>query len=240
MKINPKRLQLIEKRLPIIREKQSKGEHLRPGELAMYNNYKYPESKITYLSRAIPGQSKRMPTDVKDFITPNNFLVDNVLKSLKIEACSSLDEKVVKIQKWVVDNIKYTSDSAAQGFVEFWQFPFETLSLRTGDCEDGAILLASLMIGAGVPPFRVRVAGGLVKTHVKTAPQGGHGWCCYLREEDAKWIPIDWCYYPRTTKNLTKRKTLKEETNYIESWFSWNNMFSWGKSSFELDKRIKK
>lgn len=45
--------------------------------------------------------------------------------------------------------------------IDFWQLPAETLARKKGDCEDLAILLASLMIGTGISPYCVRtVIGG--------------------------------------------------------------------------------
>jgi hypothetical protein len=41
---------------------------------------------------------------------------------------------------WVAKNIKYKSDGA-----DYWQPPYETLALRTGDCEDFSMLLAAAL-----------------------------------------------------------------------------------------------
>lgn len=51
--------------------------------------------------------------------------------------------QVAEAYEWVRNNIAYKSD----GDVDYWQSAEETLELRTGDCEDQAILLASI-IGA--------------------------------------------------------------------------------------------
>jgi transglutaminase-like putative cysteine protease len=238
-----KRRPMVEKRIKMITEKREKGEAIPKNMLRFYYNNKYPYQKISYLSRSMPGIRKRMPTDVRDFITPRNYLVADILTKLKVRDSKkqmSSDDKAKIIQKWVIDNISYLSDADVQGYMEFWQFPFETISMKSGDCEDGAILMTSLLIGAGIEPWRVRIAGGLVKTHNATAPTGGHGWCCYLRESDNKWIPLDWCYYPEFENDISERKTLKEAEEYIETWFSWNNNFTWGRQTFDLKDRITK
>lgn len=43
--------------------------------------------------------------------------------------------------EWVVNNIKYVPETK-----DYWQLPHETLERKAGDCEDGAILLASMIL----------------------------------------------------------------------------------------------
>lgn len=54
------------------------------------------------------------------------------------------------IRNWVAINIDYMSDEERWGVSMYWQTPEETLSLRTGDCKDFAIILASLFRAYGV------------------------------------------------------------------------------------------
>jgi predicted transglutaminase-like cysteine proteinase len=231
-----------EQKLAAINEKIQNNVMLDNKQARYYYNTKYPKQDIVYNSRNIHGSDLKMRTDVRNFITPVNYLIRDLLKNeLNIKITDKdQDAKAEKIQKWVVDNIAYVYDSQSQGFVEFWQFPFETLALRTGDCEDGAILMASMLLAAGIPAWRVRVAGGGVKVNNPTAPMGGHGWCCYLRKSDNKWLPLDWCYWPVIDKPIENRKTLREDDNYIETWFSWNHKYSWGRKSFVLEERLRK
>ena len=62
-----------------------------------------------------------------------------------------------------------------------WQFPDETLAVKNGDCEDRALLIASLMIASGISSYNVRVALGRMKFtdrkgHTFT---GDHVWVMY-------------------------------------------------------------
>jgi predicted transglutaminase-like cysteine proteinase len=53
------------------------------------------------------------------------------------------------LRDWVGNNIQYRSDSEIHGERDYWQFPNETIQLRTGDCEDFSLLLCSLLRADG-------------------------------------------------------------------------------------------
>jgi hypothetical protein len=215
-------------------ERLKNGETLTDRELSIYYNHKYPRENVRYWGRGLPGKPNRIECDVSNFVTPDDNMVKDVIKELGIKIGSDdHDTKAELIQKWVVDNMRYVYDETQHGFTEFWQFTYETLQLGAGDCEDGAVLMASLLIAAGVPRWRVRVAGGLVKTGQPTAPTGGHGWCCYLRQSDQKWIVLDWCYLPDMAP-IAEKMVFKDNKNYIETWFSWNDKWTWGKQAFNF------
>jgi len=62
------------------------------------------------------------------------------------------------LREWVSMHVSYVSDQSTHGTSEYWQLPAETLELKTGDCEDFAILLCTLLRAYGVPPDQVYVA----------------------------------------------------------------------------------
>lgn len=64
------------------------------------------------------------------------------------------------LREWVAMNIYYKSDPEVHGVDEFFQLPAETLKLRSGDCEDFAFLLVSLLRAYGVPADQVYVGIG--------------------------------------------------------------------------------
>lgn len=82
----------------------------------------------------------------KLFITPEDSIVeqtlDNILKN-------PILPDWIEIRDWIANNIEYEYDDEAHGISEYWQLPRETLSLRTGDCEDFSILLCSLYRAVG-------------------------------------------------------------------------------------------
>ena len=78
---------------------------------------------------------------------------------------------------------------------EYWQFPEETLKLKTGDCEDQAILLCTLLRANGYSPEDVKVVFGL------TSSNAGHAWVELLYQGD--WIVFD----PTSDTNTYIEKT---------------------------------
>jgi len=107
----------------------------------------------------------------KLFITPN----DPVIKAKVKEILSSKpfwisDWKALR--DWVGNNIEYEYDSVSHGYKEYWQLPRETLMRGKGDCEDQAILLASMLRACGYGADEVYVVCGIV-------PDGGHAWVSF-------------------------------------------------------------
>ncbi len=62
-----------------------------------------------------------------------------------------------------------------------------------GDCEDGAFLIMSLGLNAGVDPAKLRMYGGFVDAG-QGAASGSHGWVAYRRESGNEWVAVPICY----------------------------------------------
>ena len=85
----------------------------------------------------------------------------------------------------ISSQIKYLQEMKKDNrVVDNWQSPEETEMMKKGDCEDGAILIANMMLMSGVPYWRIRLNAGDVQG-------GGHAWVTYLRESDNQWIILD-------------------------------------------------
>lgn len=94
-------------------------------------------------------------------ITPEDLAVKNKVEEITQGWSDPTDwaeywNEVKMMYDWVVDNIEYRYDSLyptlpedptqpVTQFDEMWQFPNQTLDLRKGDCDDMAILLASMI-----------------------------------------------------------------------------------------------
>ena len=191
----------------------------------------YPSQRITYDGRHIKskGKDRIINIDVRNFIMINDSRIKNFVKvsgALKVKSC---DDKALKVQQAVCKYLTYVYDEKNEGYTEFWQFPFETLALRYGDCEDGAILMCSAMIMAGIPANRVRVCAGFVKAGDPHAPDGGHAYVTYMRNKDYMLTPLDWCYYPDPHIPIQKKLPLCRNDKYKKMWFSFNHTGSWAK-----------
>lgn len=97
--------------------------------------------------------------DTQQFITPGDEKVS--VKALEIAGTFSEDNHEMwndyhRLYQWVVNNIKYSYDSYVpilpqipSGTLtwsrDYWRTPAETLQDKTGDCEDMAVLLTSLL-----------------------------------------------------------------------------------------------
>jgi predicted transglutaminase-like cysteine proteinase len=140
-----------------------------------------------------------------------------------VNTSDSDDEKMEKIQKWVVRNIEYMTDEEQYGYNEIWVPPTMLLNTMKGDCEDQAFLIMSLALNSGVDPNRLRFYGGVVKAG-EGAATGGHGWVAYKREHDDAWVTVDATYYP-DLRPMDLRPKMKDDTRYIDDYF----MFEVGK-----------
>jgi hypothetical protein len=210
-------------------------------ELENYWDNKRQKNVVAYKGRAIPkrkndggiGLQEKVQIDVRTMVTPNDAIIQRVLSKHGIVGRFP-DETMWNIQRWVVGNISYLGDDVKNYTMEYWQFPFETLADKTGDCEDGAILIASLAINAGIPSYRVRVVAGNVQPS-PTAPQGGHAYASYLRESDNQWVIIDWCYFQDSNTQIDKKMLQKTNPYYKNVWFSFNDKYSWSNREILFD-----
>jgi len=168
-------------------------------------------------------QAKYPEEEVYPLYPLNHFYLqypDQQLRDLAasiVDPGDSSDEKVRKIVSWVLRNIRYREDITNYGYEEFWAPPGFTLRKGSGDCEDGAFLIHSLLLNAGVPPERLRTYGGEVKAG-DGAQSGGHGWTVYRRESDNEWVVIDFSYFPEDIPTWA-RESMKTDRKYIDDYF---------------------
>jgi len=95
----------------------------------------------------------------RSFITPDDQDVVE-LKNKILKDKPVLTVNWMALRDWVGNNIQYRSDSEIHGERDYWQFPNETIQLRTGDCEDFSLLLCSLLRADGLSPDSVYVIVG--------------------------------------------------------------------------------
>ena len=183
-------------------------------------NNKFPKRPITY--NAQYGR----PRDPRTFIFSRSHILESIVNSYRLNKGDD-NQKILNCLLFVQKFIQYKGDKELKGQMEFLQNPEDTLTLQKGDCEDGAILIKSLSLIAGVPDWKVRVCAG----HVKG---GGHAYCTYVRDNDTQCI-MDWCYWPNQLP-VNKRPKLQDEKNYYEVWFSFNAEYTFAPRQITYSK----
>lgn len=212
-------------------------------QLRDYWNNKWEKKSVIYTSRTLPKRTTEISTDVRSFICANDDIVKELIEKYDLKK-KTYNETAHACQKFVVDFLTYTDDETNDGAEEFWQFPCETIASRLGDCEDGAILMASLMINAGIPNWRVKVAAGTVQPQ-PTAPLGGHAYCIYLADradETKEWEIHDWCYFEDSAVPTGKKYLAKDggyKGVYKDIWFTFNNQYAWSNEISKVEGRVK-
>ena len=212
-----------------------------------YWNSKWVTAPIIYTGRALRGESynKQIDVDVKAFIKKNDAILWHVLTQLNLRK-DTPNDTALGIQNFVCNFLTYKYDDIASECPEFWLFPFEAVQSEIGDCEDGAILIASLLINAGIPSWRVKVCAAQVMADPIFAPSdtelGGHAYCIYLAdrpesERKLEWVILDWCYLQDPEIPIKEKPLARNggtEGAYREVWFTFNDLNSWAQSSFEV------
>jgi len=201
-----------------------------------YWENKHPAIRQLYAGRPLPnGVSYNI--DIRHFIWADDYVLKDLIAKENLKDDNN-DITANNMQKYVVQNLQYVSDEKL-GRSEYWLFPGETLYMHRGDCEDGGILMASLLLNA-LPVdqhWRVRVAAGNVWGSDK-APYGGHAYLTYCRCTDNEWVICDWCYYQDSSIPVNKKPLAKDVGMYKDIWFSWNHLHSYSHMSFALAGRL--
>jgi len=121
-------------------------------------------SCINYIVRPESSITSWLPateSEFKSYITSECPSVNEALRNILGDPPYQMSQVGFDdIRDWVAINIDYISDEKRWG-KDYWQTPEETLSYRTGDCEDFSILLCSLLRNYGIEAERVYVALGV-------------------------------------------------------------------------------
>ena len=163
--------------------------------------------------RKVPETKKRYKIDVRDFIKSNgNALIGQELKRIrdiadKVRAYRK-SRKVNGSSEFFlskkVDSFDFRANvilaSMYERFVydhkendDPWLMPDELLSIKKGDCEDFAFLLASLLISSGISSYNVRVVLGKVIIQLDDdsyEDAKGHAWVMY-KQENGLWKVLE-------------------------------------------------
>ena len=201
-----------------------------------YWEAKHPRIIQMYDGRPLPD-GKRFKMDVTSFVWTKDATLEKVIKDNGLRRMD-IDDVVLRCQRWVVGNIRYRTDDKI-GASEYFLFPVETVAMAQGDCEDGAILIASLVLCClpTTEHWRIRVSAGIVQS-APTAPEGGHAYVTYCRPKDNEWVVIDWCYLEDSRVKINDKPRARDNKPYKTVWFSFNADSAWSHINFELSGRV--
>ena len=151
----------------------------------------------------------------QQYLSANKDLIE---ESSRFKEISDYDDRILAILRFVCSHITYKRDINVWKTPEYWQNAITTYNKRTGDCEDGAILIFILARLSGIPSERIRLLVGSVTG-------GGHAMVEYTGLDLQDYI-IDWCYYPDFTE-ISKRKPRQLVSYFKKAWFRVNDCFGW-------------
>ena len=214
-------------------------------------NDRHPKVDIQHTQRTVKRKNGTVSVgvDLKLFVEPRDYHVQKWCDDLRLKPShfDSIGALALALYKLDRVDFSYVYDSVQHGINEMWLFPYELEALKKGDCEDYAHRLASRLIAAGVPRFRVRVVCGHTWTGI------GHSTVYVLDDDLQTWrhfnstSPLDW-FNPAFKKKLSKVENLSEmpmsndPTDVLglgikSVWFSFNNQFSWHKFDSKTSAR---
>ncbi len=119
--------------------------------------------EVTYHEDPLTTKLEMTESEIKSLVTPECPMVNEYLQII-LDADPPYElslDGFDDIRDWVAINIDYMSDEERWGVGMYWQTPEETLSLRTGDCKDFAILSSSLFGAYGIDAEQVYVVLGV-------------------------------------------------------------------------------
>jgi hypothetical protein len=149
------------------------------------------------------GKRNEYDIDVREFlVTERNEVMRKVIREavpqfaadhgiapeqLDARTEGAFDRRAAVVSAYVASAIHYT---AKRG--DWWQFPDETLFIGSGDCEDRALLIASLLVASGISNFNVRVAIGKLHTtdEAGRVERHDHAWVMY-KTEAGRWTVLE-------------------------------------------------
>jgi len=131
---------------------------------------------------------RTLQTDVQKFMQRTKGMSAKLFGS---RGPGAFDHRADVITAFVAKTILYTTTDGNDP----WQFPDETLAVARGDCEDRALLLASLLLASGISSFNVRVAFGKVRMTARAGRRTrtidrDHVWVMY-KTEAGRWSVIE-------------------------------------------------
>jgi hypothetical protein len=232
---------------------------LRNSSIRPYQKWYWAGNKIVNdasipASRLINIDGKlfsKYPIDIREFLSnENNSVIRNLLDGM-ISALPIKDQlKFYKNKKGNFDFrvrkckeffSKFEYKSSGKGF-DSWQFPEETVLLKSGDCEDLAFLLASMIAECGISQFCLRVALGKVTQYTGDQKrEWDHAWVVY-QNEGGGWEIVEPLIHTSVTSEKYEGESTINSASLLEyeyfPYFVFNNEHLWQINSSDMHPGI--
>jgi len=130
----------------------------------------------------IPRYGTAAYARIPDYITTDSEVLAVMAENLRNFAWDMSDLETVEFVLKFVQSFAYVTDKDSKGQADYWKLPIETLWEQNGDCEDHAVLLATLLacLDYKVVLFHVyvyengKMVGGHVAVGVAVAGVSGY------------------------------------------------------------------
>ena len=165
----------------------TKGVEVEPKNLTIDKSYEFGFNNKQYeVSLKIPNQkyiwyqnrlTNRSPQRLNnkqamaDFVTKNDAVITQLAEALDAIATEEGFSEIQRLNfilKFVQYIVDYQDDNDTAGCEEYWRYPVETLVEERGDCEDSALLFASLMENVDVDSVLLFYVLGETNGHLAT------------------------------------------------------------------------
>jgi len=216
----------------IVRTHTPRTEDVRYSE--EYWNNRVPKADVLFTARKMPGYSDHISVDVRQMVTINDSVIRSDLQehSLMVSDPKRCEEDMYRIYHHSrvkeINPYLYEYDGKTMG-CEYFMYPYELRQLHKGDCDDWGIELASYLITAGVPYWRVRCVVGM------TYSGGGHLTVYLLSDNLTTWYHLNSTTAWETVElrgqwkldDFPKAGDPEDTIGIEDVWFSFNNRYSW-------------
>jgi predicted transglutaminase-like cysteine proteinase len=171
----------------------------------------------TLVTWALNYKYRSQRTNLHQWINSVGIVPEGLLPKLeKFKNIKDKDEMVRQVLTFVANNLTYYSDQVLWDVLDYWQTPYGTWTTKTGDCEDGAILIYTILNYLGIEDDRMWIVCGDVIG-------GGHAYVVYRAYKDEREYPMDWCYWFNQSVNMFTPYYSRAAYYYGEKeWFRFN------------------
>ncbi|GHU28045.1 hypothetical protein AGMMS50256_09270 [Betaproteobacteria bacterium] len=130
---------------------------------------------------ALPAQARYDPAKLRErlaarFDSSRIPLLDAWLSVVASSASLKENDKLVRINNFINDNLLFENDNSVWGQSDYWATPLEMIGQGRGDCEDFAIIKYVSLRMAGIASSKLR----LVYAKARINGQAGPVWVAHM------------------------------------------------------------